>query len=241
MAAVSLTTLRARARERADMTGSAFVADGATSLDNWLNEGAHRLHALLAEKFGNDYIVKSAAFPTAAGTSSYSLTTYAPDLFKLLGVDLTVGTRPVDLKKFNFKERNAYRAATSAAYGAGLPRYHLEGAVLRLYPAPNAVYSGTIWYIPMLQVLQGGSGSTYINLLTSATDTVDFPNGWEAWIEIHAAIQARIKEESDIRELVQEREKLEAEIEKAAENRDAGTPMSAVDVELADADPFGIY
>jgi len=37
MASVTLTSLVARVRERADMVGSSFVADSATGLYAWMN------------------------------------------------------------------------------------------------------------------------------------------------------------------------------------------------------------
>jgi hypothetical protein len=233
MATVTLTALRARARERADMVNSGFVTDTADSLDRLINSAAQRLHAIIVQKFGNDYIVKSSTFNTVAGTSSYNLPS---DFFKLLGVDLTIGSAPSNLKKFEFRERNVYRAATVSAFGNSLPRYRLEGSILRLYPAPNAAYLGTFWYIPQLQV---NGGST--NLLVNGADTVNFDNGWEAFIEFDAAAQMLIKEESDPSAMIAERTKIEHDIEVTAENRDAGAPECAVDVEMSDVDPFGWY
>ena len=49
MAAVTLTTLLARVRERADMVGSTFVADSANGLYAWINEAHAKLHGMLVE------------------------------------------------------------------------------------------------------------------------------------------------------------------------------------------------
>jgi hypothetical protein len=90
MGAVSLATLRARARERADMVGSSFVADTATSLDAWLNEGAQILHDKLVEAYGSEYLEKSTTATTTTATD-YALPS---DFYKLLGVDLLDDVAP---------------------------------------------------------------------------------------------------------------------------------------------------
>jgi hypothetical protein len=346
MAAVTLTTLRARARERADQVNSTFVPDSATGIDALINEGAQELHDLLATKFGCDYLVSSKSFMTVAGQSSYALPS---DFLKLLGVDLTVNGQDVDLKLFTFKERNVYKRLVNGALGLALPRYRLEGSVLRLYPAPSGAFSATVHYVPTLQVstadaaatldlgaltagavdvvlraravgvegndirvkligdsdpgigifredsgndvtihyeagvsvpseivsglfsygggtllevvtpstsstpisaafgftnLSGGAYSvTRGALLELATDMVDFPNGWERYVVLRAAISMQKKEETDHRALESELMQLRGQIEAASENRDAGAPAQAVDVELDffDFDPRALY
>jgi hypothetical protein len=228
MAAVTLTTLRARARERADQVNSTFVPDSATGIDALINEGVQALHEILATKFGSDYRVSSSSTNTVAGTSNYSL---PADFLKLLGVDLTVNGQPVDLKPFVFKERNVYKRLVNGALGLALPRYRLEGSVLRLYPAPSAAYPLVIHYVPTAA------------LLVNNNDAVDFPNGWERYAVLHAAIAMQKKEETDHRALESELMQLRGQIEAAAENRDAGAPAQAVDVELDffDFDPRALY
>ena len=110
MAAVTLTTLRSRVRERADMVNSTFLTDTADSMDALINEAAQELHELLVLNYGEDYAVASASTSTVAGTSAYAL---PADFMKLLGVDLVMGADEVyDLQRFNFKERNVYRGAS---------------------------------------------------------------------------------------------------------------------------------
>jgi hypothetical protein len=217
MAAVSLTTLRARARERADFTSSAFVSDTATSLDAWINEGAQELHDLLVTHDGDEYAASSTSFSTVVGTSDYSLPT---DFLKLLAVDWASNGRQIDLKKFELKERNAYRSQLASALL--LPRYRLAGNSIRLYPAPTVVTTVTVWYVPALTVLVNGA------------DTVNFPNGWERYAVLHAAIACLKKEESDARPLEGELATLRGHIIATASNRDAGAPPSAVDGQVSD-------
>jgi hypothetical protein len=98
------------------------------------------------------------------------------------------------------------------------------GSNLRLYPVPNAGLAGTILYAPEATVLVGGS------------DSVSYPNGWEKYIVIDAAIQALLKEESSVTALVAERERIEREIRDAKEARDMASPKRTVDLMLTDID-----
>lgn len=228
MAAVALSLLRTRSKRRADMENSTFVSD-AEWLD-YINEGAKRLHELVVGAFGEDYFKKTSAFTTANGTSDYPLPS---DFYKLTGVDLSINSQVISLERFMEPNRNAYRNAAMVSWFSA-PRYKLEGNSLRLYPAPNAAFSGTIIYIPVLQILQGGVGTTYINSFVSDTDTCDFPNGWEKFITAYAAEQALMKEESSTRDIRSQLDRWEAELVAMAADRDAANPVQAVDHDMND-------
>ena len=73
------------------MVGSSFVADTATSLDAWLNEGAQILHDKLVEAYGSEYLEKST---TATTTTATDYAPFPADFYKLLGVDLPVQGPP---------------------------------------------------------------------------------------------------------------------------------------------------
>lgn len=217
MASVTLTVLRTRTRERADMVGSSFVADSATGLDAWINEANQKLHQMLVDALGEGYVSSSGAFTTVAGQSDYGLPV---GFYKLYGVDLTIGGTIYDLEQYMRQERNVYRNTNTA--GWYVPRYSLVGSNLRLYPTPAGALSGTIYYAPEATVL------------VNTTDAVNYPNGWERFIVIDAAIQALNKEESSTSALVAERASIIKEIESTKEQRDLSTPKRIVDVKLAD-------
>jgi len=231
MAAVSLSTLRTRAQRRADMEGSSFV--GTAEWNAYLNEGAMRLHELLVEAYGNEYVKKTSAISIVGGTSDYALPS---DFFKLTGVDLVVNGKAVALRRFEEPERNAFRNIGTTSWFS-VPRYRLEGGNIRLYPAPTSTMTGTLIYIPLLQVLEGGSGTTYINAFVSNTDTINFPNGWEKFVTAYAAEQALMKEESDTRAIRGQLERWEVELRQIAEDRDAASPKHLVDVDMIELDP----
>lgn len=215
MASVTLTTLLTRTRERADMAGSSFVADA--RLTDWINEANQKLHAMLVDSMGEEYVSSTQAFTTVAGQSDYGLPS---SFYKLLGVDLDYHGIMRSLQRYERPERNLYRELHPEA----LPRYALVGTNLRLYPAPPAGLTGSILYAPEATVL------------VNAGDSVTYPNGWERFIVIDAAIQALLKEESSVTGLVNEREAIVREIRDAKENRDMATPKYVVDTSLNDLD-----
>ncbi len=126
------------------------------------------------------------------------------------------------LERYVRAERNVYRNLNTGGAWFDIPRYSLIGSNIRLYPAPSTVMAGEILYAPEATVLTTGS------------DTVNYPNGWERFIVLDAAIQCLAKEESDVRTLVAEREKVIREIELAKESRDLATPMRVVDTSNLD-------
>ena len=214
MTAVSLTTLRARARERADMPVAGFVPDSATGIDAFIHEGVQRLHEKLCEAFSSNYTQSSSNFTVAGETVALP-----SDFYKLLGVDLNLsdGTRAT-LQRFERGMRNVFRNAAVFSDQA-TTHYELAGANLRLLPTPADGTTGVIWYLPAATVLVNGA------------DTVNFPNGWERYVVLYTAIQMRMKEESSVNDLRFELEKMEQELKDIADRRDLASPAHAVDVD----------
>lgn len=225
MAAVTLTTLRARARELADQVGSTFVTDAATSLDAFINAGLDALYDLMVQAYGEDYFLTSSAFTTVAGTATYAL---PADFGKLRGVDLLyTGNTRVPLSRFNFAERNRLRDPLLAGE---VPSYRLQGSLLWLEPAPTAAYSGTLWYVPSRPLLVNGA------------DSVNVPNGWEDYAVLEAAIRVGLKEEGDVSGLLSLQERMRARLEAAVESRDAGEPERVVDTDARlPSRPWGYF
>jgi hypothetical protein len=220
MTAVTLATLRTRARERADMPAAGFIPDSATGIDAFINEGVQRLHEKLVEAYASDYVEKQQSF-TTTGADSVAL---PADFYKLLGVDLNSSDGTVvTLAPFPRGMRNVYK--NSANDGLGYrTRFKLSGAnTLRLLPAPTAGMTGVIWYSPAA------------TLLTATVDFVDFPNGWERYVVLYTAIQMKMKQESGIGELQTELLKMEAELQSIADRRDLSAPSHAVDVDQVEA------
>ncbi len=217
MAAVTLLTLRTRVRSRADMVAQlAFLPDA--ELNEFINASAQELHDLLIATFSGDYRHSTSTPTIVAGTEAYNL---ASDFYKLLGVDCVVSGKTVSLKPWTWGERHTYRSATGQ-----IPRYRIENSQIRFLPAPRSVLTITIHYAPPFVVLAADG------------DEVNFPNGWEEYIVIDAAIKCLVKEESDTSALERAKGAKIAQILASAPIRDQGAPPSAVDVEASDpADP----
>lgn len=217
MASVTLSTLRTRARARADMEGAtstSFVSD--SQLNQFINDSVKELHDLLIQKFGSDYYLTSGTLTFSSGVAAVP-----SGFYKLAGIDYNIAGRTVSLDRFNFAERNAYK--NSALFtNWDKPVYRLEGTNVRLLPQVADGTTATIWYHPAASELSGDS------------DSVNYPSGWEEYIVVDAAIKMRVKEESEIQELLIAKQEQRQRIEEAASNRDAGDPDRIADLGLAD-------
>ncbi len=211
----TLAQLTLRARERADMVGSDFVSD-----DNfyiWITEAHQKLHGMLVDALAETYMYELASFTTTTGQIDFAVPCC---FYKLYGVDMEINGEIVALKPFNRAERNIYRNRDGGSTVA--PMYSLSGNNLKLYPVPPAGLTGEIMYAPEA------------TRLTLSTDQVSYPNGWERFIVIDAAIQALLKEESSVTALSAERDLILQEIRDAKEQRDLANPMKVVDVHAVD-------
>ncbi len=221
MAAVTLTTLIARARERADMPVAGFIADSATSIYAFINEGVQKLQELLVKAYGEQFLETTSTFNTVSGTTDVALPT---DLLAFYGIELTIGGVTFTLRPYTNVERNL-QANQLLNFVGQAPRYKLVGmspGAVRLLPAPSGVFPGVIRYAPSA------------TLLTTGSDTVNFPNGWERYVVCYTAIQMLAKEESDTRVLQAMLDKMEFELMEIAQRRNADQPHSVSDVESVD-------
>lgn len=213
MAAVTLTTLRARARESADKTGSSFISDAANSLDAWINEGVQHLHEKLVEAMGEKYAYSTSSLSFVAGTTDYAL---PADFLKLYGVDVPYAGVTQTLRPYTFAERNWHK--NRAQLGIGVPRYTILGTNLHIEPSLITA-TATLHYAPAAALLVNGS------------DTVNFPNGWERYVVIYAAMRATMKEESDASPLAALLRAEDERLETLIQDRDVGHPRKLVDIE----------
>ena len=149
---MNLAQLRTASRQRADMVNSTFVSDA--ELSSYINASYYELYDLLVQKYGNDYYVKEYSFNLAGNQSRYDL---PDDFYKLLGVDLEIGSGPdgyVSLRPFSLAERNRYSTANVQTWiGVTNLRYRLSGNKLWFTPSPQTGQTIRIWYIPRLAEL----------------------------------------------------------------------------------------
>jgi hypothetical protein len=149
---MNLGQLRTASRQRADMVNSTFISDA--ELNSYINASYYELYDLLVQKYGNDYYVKEYSFSLVGNQSRYDL---PDDFYKLLGVDLEIGSGPdgyVSLRPFSLAERNRYSTANVQTWiGVTNLRYRLSGNKLWFTPSPQTGQTIRIWYIPRLAEL----------------------------------------------------------------------------------------
>ena len=228
----TLATVRTAARERSDMVNSQFLTDA--EFNSNIQASQQELYGIIVQKYGNDYYLAGTPdnwyqFTTTSTATSYALpdgsstyllkdgSTTAPAFWKLLGVDLQLGSASngwLTLKPNPFVERNRLNGPyAQLAYGLRTQlKYRLAGNTLWLTPQPASGQVIRIWYVPRLTVP------------TADTDVIDGVTGWEEYLVIDAAIKALQKEESDCSLLMAQKAAIIARLEAEAENRDAGAP-----------------
>jgi hypothetical protein len=160
-----------------------------------------------------------------------------PDFYKLMGIDLGLGTQTpsqsgpngwLTLKKFAFASRNRHIFGNVPVSFVGLLslRYRLEGSYVEFIPQPASNQTIRLRYIPRPVTLLADS------------DILDGVSGWDEYVIVDAAIKAMQKEESDVTILMARKEALLRRIEAAASNRDAGEPEVVSDVRRFDGGCF---
>lgn len=214
-ATVTLSELRQRARDLADMQTSnqaqAFVTDA--ELDRTLNRALKQLYQKLIIARGDEYYATSTTFASVSGQATYAL----PATFmQLLTLAVTDGTRVLFVPKFNLKQWHELKYLENlSSNDLSFYKYRLMGGNLEIRPAPKtASHTFTLYYIPAFQPL------------TAPGDTFDGVNGWEDWACYTAAIDMLIKEESleQAQLLSGQRAQIEDQIAALAGSRDAGMP-----------------
>lgn len=213
--AVALSTLRTRAKRRADMESSTFVVDAEWT--DYINEGLAELHETIVDK-SDDHIVSSTTIAVVAGTDSYALPT---DFFRERGVDILTGGSTYTLSPFMFRERNRLDSYLGDVQRRGGLNYFysIVGNNIRLIPEPSGSHTLTLWYIPEVAELSADG------------DEIDtaYAIGWERYVVLYAAIKALQKQEKDTTTYERELLGLQRRVEKNARRSD-GDPKRVVDV-----------
>jgi hypothetical protein len=222
----TLGAVRLAAQQRADMINSNFV-----TIQEWNDYISHsytELYDILVQVYADAYY--QAPFYSFQTDGRYpGLYPLPNDVYKLLGVDLAIGTQSpgpaspngyLTLKKFMYGERNRYVYGNVPVSFLGLLglRYRLEGQSLEFIPQPSANQTIRLRYIPRP------------NTLMADSDVLDGISGWDEYVIVDAAIKAMQKEESDVTILIGQKMALMKRIEAAAANRDAGEPERVTDV-----------
>lgn len=212
--AVQLSTLRTRARQRADMEDSEFVTD--SELNTYINSSYKELYDLLVSKIEQWFVSDPVEFTLS--TSDAGKKALASDFYKLEGVDQSIGGRWREVRPFNFNARNRQGLVDRLHGFHTTVRYRVVGSDLRFSPADMATGTFRYWYTPIATEMSDDA------------DTMDGVNGWEEYVIVDAARKMLIKEESDISAVMAELASLTNRIEVMAQNRDVANPQQIQDV-----------
>lgn len=226
MGAVTLTSLRAQALERADMVNSDFI--DISELDAILNAQGAELHDLVVSALEDQFTVQ-ALFTIVSPAFTYALATLpstAP-FYRLRGLDRDEGGgRWGEVRRFDFNDRNRAGVGGNASY-ARTVRYRLIGGLLYLNPETSAAGDYRLWYVP-----------GYANLVSSG-DTLDYPQNWTEYVVAGAAAWLLAKEESDASMQLRAQKALRERILTMAPARDAAGPERMVRVRNRPTDGYG--
>jgi hypothetical protein len=228
MANLTLSEIRQRCRERADMKESNFVED--QELTFYINQSIAELHDMLVQSYGADYYVKSIEFQTVGQQEAYDISSVVTDedFYKLRAMDAQLnGDDWFTLQRFNFNERNRFQHSGVWDYlGLTNVRYRLVGDKIRFAPVPDRDITVRMWYVPRAATL------------AADTDTYNDFNGWIEYVIVDCAIKMLSKEESDVSVLLAEKQLLKRRVEEVANNRDIGEPESIQDIYVENDDYF---
>jgi hypothetical protein len=217
--AVSLQQLQTDALIRADMVNSPLYPTGAgvTDLNRLINQGITEFYDLLIAS-GEDYYLSSTTIATVSTTDTYALTN---DFLAVKGVDINLGGQQYfSGLRFNWADRNLYKLAGTGWFYGQPVYYDLRGQNIVFMPAPQGIYTITVWYYPVPPVL------------SALSDTLDGVNGWDELVTLSAAIKMLKREESfDAADrLVADYAACKARIQSRASKRNAGEPPRVTDI-----------
>lgn len=210
--------LEIRIRTEAGLTGSTAVtqAEILALIDVYYAE----LYDLLVEAHGHAHYAASHAFSTVANQTDYTIPEaggHMADIYLLLGVDLdTGGGEVVALDPVDFHHRNLGKTAQPWRTKTAYPRYRWHGGNLKLIPAPDAVYTVTVHYVPVCAKV------------ISDAIIIDGVNGWERYIVASVLATLCAAEETDPSVYLAEKAALKGRIEGLAKQRVADGPEQIV-------------
>jgi hypothetical protein len=205
MASVTLAQLKTRAKQRADMENSSFIAD--SELTAYINASYQELYDVLISTSRDNYITSASATITTGQTVSLPA-----DFYLLVGLDkYNSAGEYYTINKFNFSDRNQILLDEI--------RYRVNGGGIRIEPEQNAAGVYKIWYIPLCTPL------------SLSTDAVVGVNGFEEYIVVDTAIKMLTKEESSTAALSKAKDELLKRIKSMNITRDV-EPDTISDVSL---------
>lgn len=216
MAGLTLSTLRSRAQQRADMVGSQFVTDAEWT--TYLDDAASELHDILLQSDPN-IVSATGSISVVNGIEAYALPT---DFYRAQALYwMSGGRRQFPLRRFALHQLGADADILMVSMTSVRPHsYDLIGSQIWFFPLPQS--NGSIQMIYAKQYIR----------FTGESATLDYPtvNGWDEFVVIGAALKALAKEQNESQALMLEKQALTARIRTMAAARDQFEPRPFRDV-----------
>ena len=217
---VSLTTLIARVRARANFGGATgFIPD--SEITDHLNMSlAHEVYDNVRQSVGDQYYRKPYTFLTNATQPQPDTYPLPGDFLDIISVDAFLGAivnyqaPRINSRRYMESERNVYTFLPLGWSYGGWILYSLEGQYIRFQPTPNNAYAVCLNYCPTSPIL------------ANPGDTWDDINGWSEIAVLDAAAKCCLKANrlDMVAALDQRKERFKLEIRPLIAMRHAGEP-----------------
>lgn len=202
---VSLADLRTALQRETDLPEIGEDTFVTTSEANqYLNDAAYDLTALLSEVMPGGYLDTSATTSTVANTATLDLPN---DFYQLRNVWHSVDNSLVPLEEWRDDRRTIDLQPKAWSSGTRI-RYRLKANTLEFDPIPSGAYSVRMDYVPIVAVM------------VDDADTFDVRIGWDRYIVLTAAIRVLTRQELPIQEMAALLGKVEDSIRRQAPQRD---------------------
>lgn len=205
---VTLGEIKRHARELADQESQTSDFIDETELRAMVNRSVGRWHGILARAVPERYEAEAAIDPQDPASLILP-----EDYFATLAVEYEEQGYRYDIHRAMFAERNRYQSISPNEHAIA---YRISANRLILLPETS---TGNYFHLYV----------TLPPLLVNDSDTIDGVNGWEEWIIFDVAIKMVLKEESDPSPLILERNKIQFEMDAAAEEREYANPSRVAD------------
>jgi hypothetical protein len=201
---VSLSDLRSDIATRYDLpaTYSSTGWASTTAVNRLINESIQRFRSILAEAYGDNYLLASTTITTTADIPVSSL---PADFYKLTKLSWRKDTKtavPVLRGDVNDLARS-----TLASQAWARPKYLLTAGTITWLPVPNQAYTVDCWY------------QSILGDLSADGDTVDCGPGWAEWIVLDVCRKLASREQKDPSVWLMELSQAEAFVRSQAPDR----------------------
>lgn len=223
---VSLVSVRTEAFQRCALEHSDVVT--IPEANSYINKSGAELHDLLAQAYGEKYVMNDVTFATQAAKEKYNFVTDcgAADFMALQGLDQLIGGRWLKLRDFKFSEREQYQQPFG---GGARPAYRFHGANLVIAPIPTSVVQTKLYYTPTW------------DLLAADADTFDTIDGWEEYVIVDACIKMLTKQDLPCDVFMQQKAEMRARINAMKLLRNTAEAPRIVDVNDDDSSPYSTW